>query len=117
MHGGVGWHGDASQTSVFNFDKPTANKEHPTMKPVGLVVAMLSNSTRPSDWVYEPFGGSGTTLIASQQIGRRCLTMELDPVYCDVIVRRFQEQTGADAKLERNGIVVSVRDISKISES
>lgn len=100
MHGGSGWHGDHSQGTVFQVDKPKRNGEHPTMKPVALVVKMLSNSTRPLDWVYEPFCGSGTTLIACEQLGRRCMGMELDPVYVDVIVKRWEEQTGQKAVLE-----------------
>ena len=70
------------------------------MKPVALVVRMLTNSSRPMDWVYEPFCGSGTTLIACEQLGRRCMGMELDPLYCDVIVKRWEEQTGKTAILE-----------------
>ena len=64
MHGGSGWHGDHAQSSIFEVNKPSRNGVHPTMKPVALVVAMISNSSRPMDWIYEPFGGSGTTLIA-----------------------------------------------------
>jgi DNA modification methylase len=100
MHGGIGWHGDNSQSSILKFDMPLSSKLHPTMKPVALVVLMVTNSSRPLDWVYEPFCGSGTTLIACEQLGRRCMGMELDPLYCDVIVKRWEEQTGKKAILE-----------------
>ncbi len=103
LNSGIGWHGDNSQTSVFEIIRPKVSREHPTMKPVALVVAMLTNSSRPLDWVYEPFAGSSTTLIACEQLGRRCMAMELDPIYCDVGVARWQEQTGGEATLESTG--------------
>lgn len=100
LNDGIGWHGDHSQTTVFDMPRPKVSVEHPTMKPVALVVKMVANSSRPLDWVYEPFCGSGTTLIACEQLGRRCMGMELDPLYCDVIVKRWEEQTGKTAVLE-----------------
>lgn len=96
--GGVGWHGDNSQISVFEVPRPKRSEEHPTMKPVELVAAMLVNATQQGHVVYEPFGGSGTTLIACEQLGRRCRAVELDPGYCDVIVRRWEELTGQEAE-------------------
>lgn len=96
--GAEGWHGDNKQTTVFEHPKPKRSSEHPTMKPVRLVAEMIANSTRVNDWVYEPFCGSGSTLIACQSLGRRCLAMELDPGYCDVIVERWQNVTGGQAK-------------------
>ena len=98
--GGVGWHGDDSQSSVFEFKKPNASKDHPTMKPVELIQAMLINSTRPGDFVYEPFAGSGSTLLACEKLGRKCLAIELEPKYCDVIVRRWEEETGLTGRRE-----------------
>jgi len=88
--GGDGWYGDNSQTSVFEIDKPSRSEDHPTMKPVALVQAMLANSCPPKGLVYEPFGGSGTTLIAAHVLGRRAAVVELDPRYADVILRRAQ---------------------------
>lgn len=102
--GKIGWHGPHNASTVFKHDKAIAKNElHPTMKPVAIIVAMLKNSTRPLDWVYEPFAGSSTTLIACEQLGRRCMAMELDPLYCDVGVLRWQEQTGGHATLESTG--------------
>ena len=99
MFEGDGWFGDHSQSSVFNVDKPRVNKEHPTMKPVELVVKMIINSSRVDDFVYEPFCGSGSTLIACEQTRRGCLGIELDPAYCDVIVARWERHTGLKAAL------------------
>ncbi|MCP4445062.1 MAG: site-specific DNA-methyltransferase [Myxococcales bacterium] len=96
--GGEGWHGDNSQDSVFEVDKPARNAEHPTMKPVALVQKMLLNSTKKGELVYEPFGGSGSTLLAAVEMNRRCVAIEIDPGYCDVIVQRWEEFTGGKAK-------------------
>jgi DNA modification methylase len=93
--GGLGWYGDHAQTSVFEIDKPNANRIHPTMKPVELVARMVTNSSAVDDVVIDPFGGSGTTLIACHQLHRRARLVELDPHYVDVICRRWQEHTGA----------------------
>jgi site-specific DNA-methyltransferase (adenine-specific) len=92
--GGVGWYGDNSQTSVLEFKKPSANPDHPTMKPIDLIQYCLKNSSAPSQLVFDPFGGSGSTLIAAHQLGRIARLIELDPRYVDVICRRWQEQTG-----------------------
>jgi DNA modification methylase len=92
--GGERWFGDHSQTSVFEFDKPPRNAEHPTMKPVALIDAMLKNSLAPGGIVFDPFGGSGSTLIAAHDRGCRAFCVELDPRYADVILTRFQRHTG-----------------------
>ena len=92
--GGDGWYGDNSQTSVFEVPKPARSEEHPTMKPVELVTAMLTNSCPPRGLVYEPFAGSGSTLIAAHQTGRTARLVELDPRYCDVIAKRWETHTG-----------------------
>lgn len=89
--------------SVIRHEKPTRNAEHPTMKPVGLIIGMMTNSSRRGDLVYDPFGGSGSTLIAAQKIGRKARLMELDRKFADVIVRRWQEFTGGKAYLEETG--------------
>jgi len=103
--GGERWHGDNSQTTVFPFDKPSRSAEHPTMKPVALIDAMLKNSLPPGGIVFDPFGGSGSTLIAAHNRGCRAFLVELDPKYADVIIRRFQQHTGVVPRLD--GLEVS----------
>lgn len=76
-------------TTIIHENKPTKNAEHPTMKPVSLVGRLVANSSKAGWTVLDPFGGSGSTLMACEQLGRKCFTMELDPKYCDVIVRRY----------------------------
>ncbi|PZX03197.1 site-specific DNA-methyltransferase [Celeribacter halophilus] len=90
-------------TSIIRHDKPAKNGDHPTMKPVSLVERMLENSTVPGDQVLDLFGGSGSTLIACHKGKRKARLMELDPKFCDVIVRRWQEYTGKAATLEGDG--------------
>ncbi|MDP9367346.1 MAG: hypothetical protein M3Q03_03555, partial [Chloroflexota bacterium] len=92
--GGKGWFGDDAQTSVFEIPRPKASPDHPTSKPVALITAMLANSTRPGDLVLDPFGGSGSTLVACEQLGRQARLLELDPKYGDVVVRRWEDLTG-----------------------
>lgn len=93
------WYSDRKQSTVLEFDKPSANEEHPTMKPVGLMAYLIQNSTKRGDVVLDVFGGSGSTLIACEKTGRKCLTMELDPHYCDVIIARWEQETGREAIL------------------
>jgi DNA modification methylase len=97
------WCGARDQGDVWHFDKPARNDLHPTMKPVALVERAIRNSSKTRDVVLDPFGGSGSTLIACEKAGRHGRLMELDPRYCDVIVRRWQEWTGAMAVLEEDG--------------
>ena len=94
------WCGDRDQGDVWNIKKPARNDLHPTMKPVELMERSIRNSSRPGDVVLDCFGGSGSTLIAAEKAGRRCFMMELDPKYCDVIVRRWQEFSGGKAVSE-----------------
>jgi len=91
------WCGDRDQSDVWQIKKPQKNDLHPTMKPVELVERALRNSSRPGDVVLDPFGGSGTTLIAAEKSGRVARVMELDPKYADVIVRRWEDFTGKKA--------------------
>ena len=91
------WCGDRDQSDVWQIKKPQKNDLHPTMKPVELVERALRNSSRPGDMVLDPFGGSGTTLIAAEKSGRVARVMELDPKYADVIVRRWEDFTGKEA--------------------
>jgi DNA modification methylase len=97
------WCGDRDQGDVWNIKKPQKNDLHPTMKPVELVERAMRNSSRPGNVVLDPFGGSGTTLIAAEKSGRVARLIELDPKYVDVIVRRWQEWTGKQATRESDG--------------
>lgn len=101
--GGERWFGDNGQTSVFEHPRPPRSEDHPTMKPVGLITDCLANSCPASGVVYEPFGGSGSTLIAAHQHGASARVVELDPRYVDVICRRFQDATGTLPVLEATG--------------
>ena len=97
------WCGDRDQSDVWQIKKPHKNDLHPTMKPVELVERAIRNSSRPGNSVLDPFGGSGTTLIAAEKSGRKAFLMELDPKYVDVIVRRWQDWTGKLATRESDG--------------
>jgi len=83
---------------VIHEDKPVRNADHPTMKPLRLIGQLIQNSSRRGDTVLDLFGGSGSTLMACEQLGRRCLTMELDPRYADVIIDRWESYTGGKAE-------------------
>lgn len=105
------WEGDRKQTTVLNFDKPLRNGEHPTMKPVALFAYQVQNNTKVGDTVLDLFGGSGTTIVACEQLGRSGYLMELDPQYVDVIVKRYASVTGKrDITLVRNGKEMPVED-------
>jgi len=93
------WAADRKQTTVLEFDKPARNGEHPTMKPVELFAYQMLNNTKGGDIVLDSFGGSGTTMIAAEKHGRYARLMELDPKYCDVIVKRWEDFTGKKAVL------------------
>ena len=95
---GTGWYGDDSQTSVFEVPKPKRSDDHPTMKPVELVEAMVRNSSAPGHLVFEPFSGSGTTLMACERLGRRARAIELDPVYVNRTIARWEAFTGNKAE-------------------
>jgi len=98
-----GWYTDRKQTTVLEFERPTRSESHPTMKPVDLFAYQIGNSTAPQGLVFDSFLGSGTTLIAAEQLGRTCFGMELSPQYCDVIVERWEKLTGKKARLEGGG--------------
>jgi site-specific DNA-methyltransferase (adenine-specific) len=97
------WATDRKQTTILEFNRPSRNGEHPTMKPVELFEYQMLNNTKGSDLVLDSFAGSGTTAIACEKHGRDARLMELDPKYCDVIVKRWQEFTGKDAIHEASG--------------
>lgn len=93
------WATDRKQTTILEFDKPSRNGEHPTMKPVALFEYQMLNNTKGGDIILDSFGGSGTTLLAAEKNGRHAYVMELDPKYCDVIVKRWEDFTGKQAIL------------------
>ena len=93
------WASDRKQTTILNFDKPARSELHPTMKPVGLFAYQISNNTHEGDNVLDLFCGSGTTLVACEQLKRRCFAVELDPKYADVIIQRWENLTGQTAEL------------------
>ena len=109
-----GWRGKhkfygAFSTTVLNYDRPQKSELHPTMKPIELVARLITDGTRKNGLVYDPFGGSGTTLIAAEQTGRKCYMMELMPGYCDVILSQYISLKGSsnDVYLLRNGESIS----------
>jgi len=97
------WYGDKSQSTLWEEKKPSANRLHPTMKPVELIERALLNSSKAGDVVADVFGGSGSTLIAWERRGRAARLMELDPRYADVICQRFQEYSSKEATLDGDG--------------
>lgn len=98
------WAADRKQTTILEFDKPSRNGEHPTMKPVELFEYQMLNNTKGADIVLDSFGGSGTTVIAAEKHGRHARIMELDPKYCDVIIKRWQDFTGQEAIHAETGL-------------
>ena len=108
------WCGDRDQGDVWQIKKPVKNDLHPTMKPVELVERAIRNSSRPGDTVLDCFAGSGTTLVAAEKSGRLARLMELDPKYCDVVVRRWQEHSGKKATRESDGVAFD--DLSVVGE-
>ena len=98
------WHGDRKQASVWQIDKPQKSETgHSTQKPVECMRRPIENNSVAGNAVYEPFSGSGTTIIAAEQTGRRCLAIELNPLYVDVAIRRWQDFTGKQATLQATG--------------
>lgn len=107
------WYSDRKQTTIWEFDKPKKNGDHPTMKPVPLIAYPIKNSSMSNCIVLDPFGGSGSTLIACEQTNRICHTIELDEKYCDVIVKRFIEQVGTaeNVSVVRDGKTISFDEL------
>jgi ParB family chromosome partitioning protein len=122
----VGWkptsghkfYADRKQRTTWNFDRPTKSKYHPTMKPIALVAYPITNSSLTNSIVLDPFGGSGSTLIACEQTDRICYTIELDEKYADVIANRYIEQVATDEGvfLIRDGVKTKYTDILKGDE-
>jgi DNA modification methylase len=111
------WYADRKQTTIWEFEKPKKNTDHPTMKPVALVAYPILNSSLSNCIVLDPFGGSGSTLIACEQTDRICHTIELDEKYCDVIVKRYIEQVGSTdgVFLLRDGSEIRYSDLPEVS--
>ena len=107
------WYSDRKQTTVIDMNKPNRNAEHPTMKPVQLFAYLIENSSKPGDIVLDSFCGSGTTLIACEQMSRTARVLELDPKYCDVIVERYINLVGSsdEVSVERNGKIIKYADL------
>jgi DNA modification methylase len=103
--GGTGhWHGDRKQTTLWSIPKPQKSETgHSTQKPIECMKRPIENNSAPGDLVYEPFSGSGTTIIAAEMTGRKCMAIELNPAYVDVAIRRWQDFTGKLATLESDG--------------
>jgi site-specific DNA-methyltransferase (adenine-specific) len=102
--GSHNWYSDRKQTTVIEFDRPNRNGEHPTMKPIGLFGYQIENSSKVGDLVIDAFGGSGTTMVACEQLKRKARIVEFDPKYCDVIVKRMIK-LDPTLIVKRNGVV------------
>ena len=107
------WYSDRKQTTIWEFDKPKKNGDHPTMKPIPLIAYPIKNSSMSNCIVLDPFGGSGSTLIACEQTNRICHTIELDEKFCDVIVKRYIEQVGSadTVSVIRDGKTIRFEDL------
>ena len=108
------WYTGRKETTIWEFDKPKKNGDHPTMKPIPLLAYPIMNSSMTNTLVLDPFGGSGSTLIACEQSDRSCYTIELDEKFCDVIVKRYIEQVGSADKvsIERDGLLYSYAEVT-----
>ena len=111
------WYSDRKQSTIWEYDRPGRNDLHPTMKPINLMAYPIQNSSMSNCIVLDPFGGSGSTLIACEQTNRICHTVELDTKYTDVIVKRYIEQVGSSEKVSliRDGIIYSYEEVSAIN--
>ena len=108
------WYTGRKETTVWEFDKPKKNGDHPTMKPIPLLAYPIMNSTMSNAVVLDPFGGSGSTLIACEQTDRICYTVELDEKFCDVIVKRYIEQVGSSdgVTVQRDGLTYKYSEVA-----
>ena len=91
----------AMKKDVLRYNKPQSSDLHPTMKPLEILKELMLNGSRKEMIVYDPFGGSGSTLIAAEQLGRKCRMIEFEPAYCSVIIERWEKLTGLKAKKEQ----------------
>ena len=108
------WYTGRKETTIWEFDKPKKNGDHPTMKPIPLLAYPIMNSSMSNTLVLDPFGGSGSTLIACEQTERSCYTLELDEKFCDVIVKRYIEQVGSADKVsvQRDGLTYAYVEVT-----
>ena len=108
------WYTGRKETTIWEFDKPKKNGDHPTMKPIPLLAYPIMNSTMSNAVVLDPFGGSGSTLIACEQTDRICYTVELDEKFCDVIVKRYIEQVGSadEVSVIRDGLSYKYKEVA-----
>ena len=108
------WYTGRKESTIWEFDKPKKNADHPTMKPIALIAYPILNSSMSNTLVLDAFGGSGSTLIACEQTDRTCYTIELDEKFCDVIVKRYIEQVGTDANVsvQRDGLTYKFSEVS-----
>ena len=113
------WFADRKQSTIWNFDRPKKSELHPTMKPIALVAYPILNSSMTNGLVFDPFGGSGSTLIACEQTNRICYTSELDEKYADVIVKRYidQVQSNENVFVIRDGVKINYADLPKGEEN
>ena len=112
------WYAGRKETTVWEYDKPKKNADHPTMKPIALLAYPIMNSSMTGTIVLDPFGGSGSTLIACEQSDRICYTVELDEKYCDVIVKRYIEQVGSSdgVTVQRDGVTFRFDEVANVEK-
>ena len=112
------WYTGRKESTIWEFDKPKKNGDHPTMKPIPLLAYPIMNSSMSNAVVLDPFGGSGSTLIACEQTDRICRTIELDEKFCDVIVRRYIEQVGSEenVSVQRDGMEYKFSEVCHVAE-
>ena len=112
------WYTGRKESTIWEFDKPKKNGEHPTMKPIPLLAYPIMNSSMTNSVVLDPFGGSGSTLIACEQSDRICYTIELDEKFCDVIVNRYIELVGSadGVSVERDGVTFTYKEVTNFNE-
>lgn len=112
------WYAGRKETTVWEYEKPKKNADHPTMKPIALLAYPIMNSSMTNALVLDPFGGSGSTLIACEQSERTCYTVELDEKYCDVIIKRYIEQAGSAESVTvfRDGVTLRFDEVSTVDE-
>ena len=112
------WYTGRKETTIWEFDKPKKNGDHPTMKPIPLIAYPITNSSMSNCIVLDPFGGSGSTLIACEQTNRICHTVELDEKFCDVIVKRYIEQVGdsENVTVQRGGKIIKYGEFVTVDE-
>ena len=112
------WYTGRKESTIWEFDKPKKNGDHPTMKPIPLLAYPIMNSSMSNTLVLDPFGGSGSTLIACEQTDRSCYTIELDEKFCDVIVKRYIEQVGSSdgVSVQRDGQKLKYEEVANVNE-